>query len=206
MSNFIVTNRTEAPAVLVVRLDQVASGRFPVAPGGQIVAPLPEHYDVRATIVLRGNIYYSVSLTIDARGKVIASVRARPDGEFDFEIEALPATKPGMIVFENRCRESVTFELRAPNYRFSSACVVGPAASAAIRVGEVSLFAIVDGTATAVLSTTRPIRPIAIVAGKDGAESYALVFSDKTTAAESVVGTSEEAASENGAAEPSAAL
>lgn len=174
-SRLTLQNHTRYMAMFVVKRGDMTVARLPgLAPGDIQQVPTTQTYTVVATTVLEGNTYTSAPIVFtDAMRFLAQVVQQQAQGTYAFEVVSMSSSDPAQLQFETTAIGPVTFEVSANGRHLQSVVIANAFTRQTLQIGDTySIYAVINGITTEVVTTDNPDAVIAVVEESD--ESYAI--------------------------------
>lgn len=174
-SRLTLQNETPYIAMFVVRRGDMTIARLPgLAPGAVLQVPTTQTYTVVATTVLEGNTYTSAPIVFtDAMRFLARVVQQQAQGTYAFEVASMSSSDPAQLQFEATTVSPVVFQVSANGRHLQSVVVANAFTAQTLQIGDTySIYAVINGITTEVVTTDNPDAVIAVVEESDA--SYAI--------------------------------
>jgi len=159
MSAITLRNATAYVAQYVILKGERIVARLPgVAPGGVMLVPVDDAFQIIATSVIDGNSYTSAPMEVSAAMDFLAQVVQVPaQGTYEFRVVQTPASSPDQLQFQKTCLGPVTFTFLKNGVLLQRVVVSNSFEMVSLTIGGTfSIYAVINGITTATLTTVNP--------------------------------------------------
>jgi len=180
--SFTLVNSTAYVAQFVLkRGDLIVTRLAGIAPGGRVIVPVENQYQVTASTVIDDNTYITAPTSFSGAAAFLAEVlQLASQGTYEFTMVQSPSTAPDQLQFQKTCISPVTFSVSRDGKPLQEVVVQNSFEMVSLNIGDTyNVYAVINGVTTDTLATSNQNATISAVADDSSLESgyFTLVIS-----------------------------